>query len=144
MVNLLIVEDHQPTSTVVSDYLKMFFPGWKLFVATTGKSAIELAVKEAIDVVILDIALADEVSGLQVVQEIYRSGKKPAIILVTALGNKAFRGPRPGKAWVDQLGEQERELVVAFFEKTKYNWKEFLTAIAKAAKVPVPNNLDDL
>lgn len=144
MPKILIVEDHKPTSDVLQEYLRMFFPGWVHFTAETGQGGIDLALKERPDVIILDIALADEVHGIKVVQELARADFKPAILLVTALGNKAFRGPRPGKPWVDQLADHERALVVGFFEKTRYTWKEFLTAIAKAGNVPVPDGLDDL
>lgn len=144
MVKALIVEDHKPTADVLGEYLKMFFPDWKLSTAITGQAAIDTAAAERPEIIILDIALADEVHGIKVVQEIARTDHKPAIVLVTALGNKAFRGPRPGKPWVDQLADHERALVVAFFEKTRYTWKEFLTVLAKAGKVPVPAGLDDL
>jgi len=82
------------------------------------------------------------VNGLDVIRRIWENGarEKPRIIITTAMGNKAFRGPRHGRPWVDQLNEQERTLVSAFFEKP-YGWHAFLTAVAKAANVDPPEKI---
>ena len=91
------------------------------------------------DVMVLDIALADEVNGLEVIKRLWEGGlrEKPRVIVITALGNKAFRGPRAGRPWVEQLNEHERTLVAAFFEKP-YGWHAFLPPSPKppASKPP--------
>jgi len=91
---------------------------------------------------LLDIALADEVNGIEVIKRLWEGGlrEKPRIIVITALGNKAFRGPRAGRPWVEQLNEHERTLVTAFFEKP-YGWHAFLSAVAKAAGVDSPEKI---
>jgi len=74
-------------------------------------------------------------NGLEVIRRLWEAGmrEKPKIIMITAMGNRAFRGPRPGRPWLEQLSEHERTLVVGFFEKP-YSWNPFLTAVAKAAR----------
>src|SRR5439155_18758975 len=108
----------------------------------TGKAAIEQTLKDPADVMILDIALADDVNGLEVIKKLWEAGlrDKPRVVVITALGNKAFRGPRPGRAWVEQLNEHERTLVSAFFEKP-YGWHAFLSAVAKAAGTEPPEKI---
>jgi CheY-like chemotaxis protein len=140
----LLVEDHEETAYAITDYLKAFFPNWQIVRSSTGGGAISLAASESPDVMILDIALADEIDGIEVVRRLAKTNpsKKPKIIIVTALGRRAFRGPKPGWAWVDQLDDTERKLVFAFFEKP-FRWKEFITALAQAAEVPPPASLED-
>src|ERR1700690_3220696 len=116
---IMIVEDHKETADAIADFIRFVFPDWTLDHVMTGKGAVEMALKEAPDVMVLDIALADEVNGLEVVKKMWEGGlrEKPRVIVITALGNKAFRGPRAGRPWVEQLNEHEQTLVAAFFEK---------------------------
>jgi CheY-like chemotaxis protein len=141
----LLVEDHVETAYAITDYLKAFFPNWQMTQCSTGKEALSRATSEAPDVIILDIALADDLDGLEVVRRLAQVNlpKKPRIIIVTALGRRDFRGPKPGWAWVDQLKDSERKFVFAFFEKP-FRWKEFIATLAQAAEVPLPASLEDL
>jgi len=143
MTTLLIVEDHTETADVMVDYVRTFFPAWDISREITGKGAIEKIIADPPDVVILDIALADAIDGLEVVRRVAAADKKTRFILVTALGNRAFRGPKPGRPWLDQLHDNEKALVAHFFEKS-YNWKTFLKAIAEAAGGPVPPEIEKL
>ena len=61
--------------------------------ATVEQAGVVLCV--AVD----DIALADDVNGLEVIKKLWEGGlrEKPRVIVITALGNKAFRGPRAGR-----------------------------------------------
>ena len=139
---VMIAEDHKETAQAIADFMKFIFPDWTLEFSATGKDAIAQTLKNPADVMILDIALADEINGLEVVQKLWESGlrEKPRIIVITALGNRAFRGPRTGRPWVEQLNEHERTLVAAFFEKP-YGWHAFLTAVAQAAGTEPPDKI---
>ena len=139
---LLIVEDHEETANAIADFIRFIFPDWELDHAWSGREAIDRALKNQPDVMILDIALADEVNGLEVIKRLWEDGQreKPRIIVITAMGNRAFRGPRAGRPWVEQLNEQEKTLVSGFFEKP-YRWHAFLTAVAEAAGVEPPEKI---
>ena len=142
MKKVLIVEDHLDNAEAIAEFVRFVFTGWTVELTSKGMDAVERMVKEPADVLILDIALADEVNGLDVIKKLWENGmrEKPRIIITTAMGNKAFRGPRVGRPWVEQLNEHERTLVSAFFEKP-YGWHGFLTAIAKAAGVEPPDKI---
>src|SRR6185312_13074592 len=133
---ILIVEDYQDTADAIAAFIRFIFPDWEIRFASTGRGAVELSLEDPGDVMVLDIALADEMNGLEVIKKLWEAGlrEKPRVIVMTAMGDKAFRGPRPGRPWVEQLNEQEKTLVSAFFEKP-YGWHAFLLAVAKAGGV---------
>jgi CheY-like chemotaxis protein len=139
---VLIVEDHEDNAQAIADFIQFVFPEWEVHRTTKGRDAVEQMVKDPADVLVLDIALADEVNGLDVIKRLWEAGirQKPKVIITTAMGNKAFRGPRVGRPWIEQLNEHERTLVNAFFEKP-YGWHAFLTAVAKAANVEPPEKI---
>ncbi len=140
---LVIVEDHKEHADAIADFIRFVFPDWEIEIVGTGKGAIDSSIKKPADVMVLDIALADEVNGLEVIKKLWENGlrAKPRVVVITALGNKAFRGPRAGRPWIEQLNEQEKTLVSAFFEKP-YGWHAFLTAIAKAGGVEPPEKIN--
>jgi len=140
MHRLLVVEDHQETFEVIRLTINQFFDDLEVLNARTGAEAIRKTREENPPVILLDIALADQIDGIQVIREIAKSDKRPKIIIVTALGNKAFRGPKPGRPWVDQLAEHERKLVVNFFEKP-FRWKAMLQALGAALEIPPSEEL---
>jgi CheY-like chemotaxis protein len=144
MKRILIVEDDEAGAQVLVDMIQMFFKGWVISHTGSGHGAIERALSEKPDVILLDIALNDEIDGIQVIKAIAKTDLKPRIILNTALGSRASRGPRPGKPWVEQLEEKERALVASFFDKSHIKWADFMTEIAKAADVAVPPGISDL
>jgi DNA-binding NtrC family response regulator len=139
---VMIAEDHKETSQAISDFMRFIFPDFALEHAATGKDTVERMLKDPADVLVLDVALADDINGMDVIKKLWEGGmrEKPRIIMITALGNKAFRGPRPGRPWVEQLNEHERTLVADFFEKP-YGWHAFLTAVAKAAGTEPPEKI---
>ena len=141
---ILIAEDHEGNANTFRDFITTFFPGWIILNAQTGRDAIDKAIAESPDIMILDIALGDQISGVRVVQEIAKAGRKIRIILITALDNHATDGPRRGKTWMEQFDENEKSLVAAFFQKLGPKWGDFITAIAKAAAVPVPPGVEYL
>jgi CheY-like chemotaxis protein len=139
---ILIVEDHQENAEAIADFLRFVFDGWTIEFSSRGADAVERSLKDPADVMVLDIALADEVNGLEVVKRLWEGGarQKPRIVIITALGNKAFRGARPGRPWVEQLTEGEKTLVSAFFEKP-YGWHAFLSAVASAGGIEPPEKI---
>ena len=141
---VLIVEDHEGNANTFRDYILTFFPQWVIFSALSGGDAVAQTIKQSPDVIILDIALADKISGIRVVKEIAKTDKKPRIILITALDDYATDGPRPGRPWMEQFEENEKALVAGFFLKSGLNWGKFIAAIAAAANVPVPEGIEDL
>lgn len=141
---VLIVEDHEGNANTFRDYILTFFPTWSIFSALTGRDAVAQTVARSPDIIILDIALADQVSGVRVVQEIAKTGQKPKIILITALDDHATDGPRPGKPWVEQFEENEKPLIAGFFHKSRLKWGDFIAAMAQAAGVPVPQGIENL
>lgn len=140
---VLIVEDHKANADAIRDFIHFVFEDWVIEITSTGADAIKRSLATPPDVMILDIALADEINGLEVVRQLWRAGlrEKPRIIFTTAMGNKAFRGPRAGKSWVEQLNEQEKQLVSGFFEKP-YGWHDFLSAVAHAAGIEPPDKIN--
>jgi CheY-like chemotaxis protein len=141
---ILIVEDHEGNASTFRDYILTFFPKWIIFTALSGQEAVTQTIEHSPDVIILDIALADKISGIRVVKEVAKTDKKPRIILITALDDYATDGPRPGRPWIEQFEENERPLVAGFFQKSRLKWADFITAIAKAADVPVPEGIENL
>ena len=143
MKKIMIVEDHPETANAIADFVRFIFPDWSLEYTPSGKEAVSAILLNPCDVLVLDIALADEVNGLEVIKRLWEGGlrTKPRVILMTAMGNRAFRGPHIGRPWVEQLNEHERTLVSAFFEKP-YGWHAFLTAVAHAAGVKTPKKVD--
>lgn len=143
MKTIMIAEDHKETADAIADFVRFIFPDWTLDHVVAGKEAAEKVLQNPPDVLVLDIALADDVNGLEVIKRLWEGGlrEKPKVIVITALGNKAFRGPRAGRPWVEQLNEHERTLVSAFFEKP-YGWHAFLLAVAKAAGVEAPDKIN--
>jgi CheY-like chemotaxis protein len=139
---VMIVEDHKENADAIADFIRFVFADWTIDHVATGKDAVERSLRDPADVMVLDIALADEVNGLEVVKRLWEGGlrAKPRVIIITALGNRAFRGPRTGRPWVEQLTDQEKTLVHSFFEKP-YGWHAFLTAVAKAGGIEPPEKI---
>jgi CheY-like chemotaxis protein len=142
MKRVLIVEDHQETADAIADFIRFAFEDWTVEHTMEGADAVRRCIQNPPDVMILDIALADEVNGLEVIKRLWQAGvhEKPRIVINTALGTRAFRGPRAGRPWMEQLNEQEKGLVEAFYEKP-YGWHSFLKSVAKAAGVEPPEKI---
>jgi CheY-like chemotaxis protein len=139
---ILIVEDHQDNADAMAEFIRFVFPDWIIEQTMSGQEAVKRMTEDPADVIVLDIALADEVNGLEVIRRLWENGirDKTRVIITTAMGNKAFRGPRAGRPWVEQLNEHERTLVSAFFEKP-YGWHAFLTEVARAAGIDPPEKI---
>jgi CheY-like chemotaxis protein len=144
MKRIMIVEDDKDGAVFLKDCISMFFPTWEMSLTGSGREAITKIQAEKPDVVLLDIALNDEIDGISVIKAIAKTDVRPRFILYTALGARASHGPRPGKSWREQLEPNENELVMSFFDKSAIKWSQFIAEIAKAGDVPIPAGSEDL
>lgn len=78
MKTILVVEDDRKIAKVVKIYLEG--EGFRVFTAEKGKEALEIALKEPLSLVILDLMLPD-MSGEEICQELKEIGDFPVIML---------------------------------------------------------------
>lgn len=82
LLSILLVEDHPTIARQVAEFFDGL--GWQLDHAGTGALAIELATREAFDVVLLDLNLPD-IDGLQVCRDIKaRAPSNVPVLMLTA------------------------------------------------------------
>ena len=75
---ILVVEDDRKIAKVVKVYLEG--EGFRVFTAEKGKEALDIALKEPLSLVILDLMLPD-MSGEEICQELKEIGDFPVIML---------------------------------------------------------------
>ena len=78
MKTILVVEDDRKITKVVKVYLEG--EGFRVFTAEKGKEALDIALKEPLSLVILDLMLPD-MSGEEICQELKEIGDFPVIML---------------------------------------------------------------
>jgi two-component system OmpR family response regulator len=78
MKTILVVEDDRKIAKVVKVYLEG--EGFRVFTAEKGKEALDIALKEPLSLVILDLMLPD-MSGEEICQELKEIGDIPVIML---------------------------------------------------------------
>lgn len=80
MIKLLIVDDEKG----LCDYLKDFFSpkGYKVFTATTAKTALSLIEKESPELVLLDVNMPD-MNGLEILRLIKKTSPQIKVIMIT-------------------------------------------------------------
>jgi two-component system OmpR family response regulator len=78
MKKILVVEDDRKIAKVVKVYLEG--EGFRVFTAEKGKEALDIALKEPLSLVILDLMLPD-MSGEEICQELKEIGDFPVIML---------------------------------------------------------------
>lgn len=96
---ILIVEDE----VIISMRLEMFFKrrGYKILAAVaTGKEAVRNAIEKKPDIILMDINLRGDMSGLEAAEKIHEHHKVP-IIFVTGYSDDEFK-TRAGK--LDPIG----------------------------------------
>lgn len=81
---VLVVDDEENIVDVVKAYLEK--EGYKVFVAYSGKDALDVFDKEAVDFIILDLMLPD-LSGEQVCKKIRVRSQVPILMLYTHIKN---------------------------------------------------------
>lgn len=139
---ILIVEDQWESSDLICDVLKLTFKEWDIEQVESSREAIDRGTNETFDLMIIDIALADGLTGLDIIRKLYeaKAEKTPRMILVTGLGDKAIQGQDAGRKWMEQLSDVEKKLVAGFFQKP-YPWREFLTTIAHSMGTTLPEKV---
>lgn len=90
MKKVLIIEDNQDNMKLISFILEK--GGYQTVKATTGKAGIEIALKESLDLVLLDIQLPD-MDGTDVLETI-RNSEVDEKLPVVAITSYAMSGDR--------------------------------------------------
>jgi two-component system response regulator AtoC len=79
---ILIVDDDDVIQETLSDVLKK--RGYEIFLASSGKEALEMLKKHLIDLILLDIRLPD-IDGLEVLKKIKEIDSEILVIMMTAV-----------------------------------------------------------
>ena len=80
-MNILIVDDEEVLQDVLTSLIRR--AGHSTLSARTGEEALELLLREEIDLVLLDLMLPG-MSGLQVLQEVRRRDPEQVVVVITA------------------------------------------------------------
>ena len=88
MPRILIVDDEPEIVRGLEDNLR--FEGYETVSATNGRDGLSLALREAPDLVVLDVAMP-HLSGWDVCRELRRKGIDVPVIMLTARGGEADR-----------------------------------------------------
>src|ERR1700743_3210857 len=87
-INILLVEDNTADSTLVRIFLKNIFPNTAdITVANSLRNAMELAEKNAYNVIILDLSLPDS-SGIETFRQLHAKIPSVPIIVLTGYENE--------------------------------------------------------
>jgi DNA-binding NtrC family response regulator len=114
--SLLIVDDEPEIVSVLSELFED--EGWEVFSASNGKEALRKIQSQSPTVVLSDIQMPD-MDGLQLLEEIYKSGVDTPVILLTG-----FRDAKKmQRAW---------ESCVFDFTDKPFNSKHLLTVVESA------------
>ena len=87
MYRILIIEDEKNLNKILQDYLR--HNGFEIVSAFTGKEALFLWQREALDLILLDLNLPD-MDGLDLLREIRKTDQVP-VIMVTARADEVDR-----------------------------------------------------
>ncbi|QIS40802.1 response regulator transcription factor [Clavibacter capsici] len=79
-LRVLVVDEEAPITQLLSLALRM--EGWDVRVVDTGRAAIEAAIGDAPDAILLDMMLPD-ISGVEVVAELRRAGVATPVLFLT-------------------------------------------------------------
>ncbi len=89
-INILYIEDNPDNMTLVKRALES--RGYKLLEAPTGMEGVNIAEKEEVELILLDINLPD-IDGYEVARRIRRSAKKQLIYVpIIAITANALKG----------------------------------------------------
>jgi CheY-like chemotaxis protein len=134
---ILIAEDHKESRDSIVEFVRFYLPDFEISETTSGAETIKSILNDPPDVVALDLALDDDISGIAVIKRLWAEGlrNKPRIIIETALGF----GPQARKRWLEELGDAGG-LVHEIYQKP-FKWGEFLTSVAQAAGLTPPDKI---
>ncbi|MEO5329012.1 MAG: response regulator transcription factor [Magnetococcus sp. THC-1_WYH] len=92
---LLLVDDDQDFCTMLGRYL--IAEGFRCRLSHDGESALESAMSEPFDAIVLDVMLP-QLNGIQVLQRLRKSGNETPVLMLTARGedNHSIRGLESG------------------------------------------------
>ena len=91
MSRVLIVDDEEPVRDLIREAIQTWQPEWEVDEASNGVEAVERALENPPDLILLDIVMPD-MGGLLVCQKVRQntSRKNPRIICITAKTNPSF------------------------------------------------------
>ena len=112
MAVILFVEDDAPSRRNIARFLK--FSGYEVYEAEDGEAALSLLSRMQFDVVISDLILPGEISGIDILDALKTIPRKIDGILVTGQGSDEI------KTRADSLGAayMEKPLQIRELEKT--------------------------
>jgi two-component system response regulator PilR (NtrC family) len=84
--SILLVEDEPGIQLAIRGLLRR--EGHETQVASTGSEAIELLADGAFDLVLTDLSLPDDVSGMDILRHVGESRPGTPVILITAFGSE--------------------------------------------------------
>jgi two-component system nitrogen regulation response regulator NtrX len=114
--SILIVDDELEVVAVLTELFES--EGWEIYSASNGKEALQKIQSQSPNVVLSDIQMPD-MDGLQLLEEIYKSGVDTPVILLTG-----FRDAKKmQRAW---------ESCVFDFTDKPFNTKHLLTLVESA------------
>lgn len=79
-IRVLVVDEEEPLTNVMS--LALRFEGWDVSTAPSGANAIDRAIAEPFDAILLDLGLPD-MNGVQVVEQLRARGISTPIVVVS-------------------------------------------------------------
>ncbi len=83
LYTILVVDDEPDTREIVQD--RLVASGYQVLVAASGRECLDTLERENPHLILLDMAMPD-MSGLEVLSEIRRSGRGMAVVMITAFG----------------------------------------------------------
>ena len=85
---ILIVEDEELVASILRKWIEARWPV-EVTITGKGKEAIEIAKNIKPILMVVDISLADNITGLEVIKQIRRENLKTKVIIISANANSA-------------------------------------------------------
>ncbi len=84
MPNILIIDDERPIRSTLKEILE--YENYKVDEAEDGRSGLELATKNAYDVILCDIKMP-KMDGMEVLETLHQQGNEAAVVMISGHGN---------------------------------------------------------
>lgn len=85
---ILIVDDEKDVCMVLKENLE--YEGYEVLTALTGEQALQRMRERAVSLVLVDLRLQGEVSGIQLIKESRDLSPRPKIVVISASQRKAL------------------------------------------------------